>query len=446
MKLGSIQDKETLLKEVAEYNIPLLDAPKTVLDIGANVGAFSLMAAQKWPEAKIFAYEPEPENIECFNRNCTNPNILLSQSAVRSFNGRADMLLGDSCVTHSFHDLGRQTKNTVSVDCVDAAIIGSAEFIKIDTEGCEIEVLNKIHLGNTKAIAIEYHSKSDKQYIEMFLSVAGFEPFRNTHCGDNEGVLRFVKAGVPLNLPKCKLFIGIPVYGAVEINFWKCTMHLMASFPLDCVVYPACGDSLVSRARNHITTEFLKSDCTHLLMIDSDLTFSTDHIKRIMSHGEDIVGGFYPKKKEGAPELVCNIRANQDPMDERRLLNLKYIGTGFICIARRVFEKMIETYGNEIRYLSDVDRKSIEYDLWPVGVYKYPDGAPARYLSEDWFFCQRAIDCGFKVYGDMGILLKHTGSATYPLSYQEKEIFAKPLETVSSDSAVATFSPAMATA
>ncbi len=436
MQMGNEESKKILTDEIRQYEMPLAEPPKTVLDIGANVGAFTCLASLIWPEAKIYSFEPESANAECFRRNCQSPNILFSQSAVRSFNGESNMFIGDCAVTHGFHDLGRQTDKTVSVECLDAAILIPAEFIKIDTEGCETEILSRLDLSKAKAIAVEFHCESDRLWIESTLRDAGFQPYQNYNAGNVEGVLRFARPGA-LAIPTTKLFIGLPVYGAVEVNFWKCTMHLAAEYPVNCMVYPACGDSLVSRARNHITSQFLKSDCTHLLMIDSDLTFSNEHIKRILSHGEDIVGGFYPKKSEGAPQLVCNIKKDQPPMDDRRLLDLKYIGTGFICVARNVFEKMIEVYGKEISYLSDNDRKTIEHDLWPVGVYHYKDGQPSRFLSEDWYFCQRAIDCGFKVWGDMGILLKHSGSATYPLSYQEKEIFTKPMATSSSDSAAA---------
>ena len=49
--------------------------------------------------------------------------------------------------------------------------------------------------------------------------------------------------------------------------------------------------------------------------------------------------------------------------------------------------------------------------------HQFPGGT-RRYLSEDWMFCQRWLDIGGKVYGDAGIVLKHIGSAVYPLQTQ----------------------------
>lgn len=223
-----------------------------------------------------------------------------------------------------------------------------------------------------------------------------------------------------------KLFIGIPIYGGVDPHFFCSILQFNEEkhrlpFPVHCST--VIGDSLVSRARNTITMEFLKSDCTHLLMIDSDLVFSSDHVVRIMGHNLDVVGGFYPKKKDGDAELVFN--SLQDVvMDERGLTEVNYIGTGFLCVSRKVIEAMISEYGDDIIFKVDGAENKVGFDFWPVGVYKYPDGS-RRYLSEDWYFCQRARDLGFKVWGDNRVLLKHSGNALYPLKHQEQQIFGK---------------------
>lgn len=217
------------------------------------------------------------------------------------------------------------------------------------------------------------------------------------------------------------LFIGLPIYGQVDPNFFKSCLKLVAEFSVNSSILPWIGDSLIPRARNAITSRFLESDCTHLLMIDSDLIFSNEQISRIASHDEDIVSGFYPKKQEGPCQMVCNSLDTAVSPRENGLLEIKYAGTGFICIARRVFEAMIHAYRDTIEYVPDQQPGRTEWDLWPVGVYKFPNGK-SRYLSEDWFFCQRAIDLGFKVWADTHILLKHSGTAIYPLSYQMKTI------------------------
>jgi hypothetical protein len=83
-----------------------------------------------------------------------------------------------------------------------------------------------------------------------------------------------------------------------------------------------------------------------------------------------------------------------------------------------VFEKMLTAYGSEISYHCDRTGR-LEHDFWRVGVYRQGQGRPGRYLSEDWYFLQRAHDLGFKVYGDTGVFLKHIGTIPYPAKSQE---------------------------
>ncbi len=226
--------------------------------------------------------------------------------------------------------------------------------------------------------------------------------------------------------PQRKVFIAIPIMRDPDVHFFHCAMHLQEEMLLKGVhgqIKDHVGDSAVARARNTLTREFLESDCSHILFIDSDFVFSVDQIKRLMDHDEPIVGGLYCKKQQGLPpQLVLN--ATFKPCERRPdgLMEVRYIGTGFLRVAREVFEKMIEVYGDEISYPTDWDNTIIEWDFWRMGVYKYPDGTK-RYLTEDWFFCQMALDLGYKVFADMAVLLKHSGNALYPLDYQERVIF-----------------------
>jgi len=221
-----------------------------------------------------------------------------------------------------------------------------------------------------------------------------------------------------------KLFLALPVYGSLDTSFAQSLIKILADLPCNLMVRFNPGDSLVSRARNSLTAEFLDSDCTHMLFIDTDLIFSGDHVARIMSHPEPIVGGFYPKKQEGPLNWVCNGMTKPTKPQPNGLQEVRYIGTGFLRVAREVFEKMAFAHGSAIHYVPDHAREANQYDFWPVGTYQYPDGS-RRYLSEDWYFCQRAMDLGYKVWADLHIVLKHVGQAIYPLKSQQAELLAQ---------------------
>lgn len=229
------------------------------------------------------------------------------------------------------------------------------------------------------------------------------------------------------------VFIGVPIMFQVDPHFFQCCMHLpfaLQQLGVHGEFKPNVGDSAVGRSRNSLTRKFLESKCSHFLMIDSDLVFSAQHVHRILSHEQDIVAGLYFKKSEGEPQAVINALPGEQEARPDGLLEVRYAGTGFICVARRVFERMIEQLGDEIGYLSDHDHVQ-EYDFWRMGVCKFPDSHP-RWLSEDWYFCEMARRLGFKVYVDRGIVLRHSGNALYPLSYQQPKIFG-PLPQGTSD-------------
>ena len=240
------------------------------------------------------------------------------------------------------------------------------------------------------------------------------------------------------------IFVAVPVYGCVPVGFMQAMMKLEMEASVNISIRFGAGDSLVSRARNSLTAQFLKTDCTHLLFIDSDLIFDAGQVKRLLAHDKDVAGGFYPKKQDGAVQWVCNGKENTGP-DESGLIELRYIGTGFMLIKRAVIESMITRYGDSIAFHPDDRPADTEWDIWQVGCYKYPDGF-VRHLSEDWYFCQRWLDMGGTVWGDTRLILKHIGQAVYPMRHQLHELIAKPTQADASDTASAAEMPSRASA
>jgi len=190
------------------------------------------------------------------------------------------------------------------------------------------------------------------------------------------------------------------------------------------------GESPVGRSRNALTAQFLKSDCTDILFIDSDLVFSAAQIERIVQHEEDVVGGAYCFKAQGNPRICCNPKKDVSEVRADGLMEVAYVGTGFLRVRRHVFEQMIAKFGEEIWYKTDDGRNETHHDFWQMGIYKYSDGS-RRWLSEDWYFCQRCNDMGTKVYVDMNCLLGHSGSAVYPLDTQVEFLYPKKVSTAS---------------
>jgi hypothetical protein len=57
------------------------------------------------------------------------------------------------------------------------------------------------------------------------------------------------------------------------------------------------NESLITRARNYLVDEFLnRSECTHMLFIDSDVHFQPQDVIAMLALDKDVIGGPYPKK------------------------------------------------------------------------------------------------------------------------------------------------------
>lgn len=216
-----------------------------------------------------------------------------------------------------------------------------------------------------------------------------------------------------------KVMVAVPVYGAVDPWFMRSLVGLMGSCDLEMALRLHPGDSLVCRARNILTADFLESDCTDLLFIDSDIVFTPADVGRICSHdlsGKErpqVIGGMYPLKQVGETQWCANALDVPQAVGESGLQRMKYVGTGFMRIPRRAFEMMQDH--NDLRaYKPDAGVRETEWEFWSVGVHK-PSG---RYLSEDWFFCQRVLDLGGSVWLDTKVRLRHMGAVAYPLSVE----------------------------
>src|SRR6056300_850856 len=101
-----------------------------------------------------------------------------------------------------------------------------------------------------------------------------------------------------------RLMIATPMYGGQCAGmFCKSTNDLAtvcATYGIPLQFYYLFNESLITRARNYCVDEFLRSDNTHLLFVDSDIGFSYKDVLTLLhltgQDGYDIVTGPYPKK------------------------------------------------------------------------------------------------------------------------------------------------------
>ena len=216
-------------------------------------------------------------------------------------------------------------------------------------------------------------------------------------------------------------------YAQNDVSFVQSLMALTLRPPVALQIGWSCDPS-VERARNILTANFLESDCTHILFVDSDIGFTPQDVANITSHHVSVVGGLYPLKSLTPAVQWCGngLQGGDSPVDATNgLSEVKYIGTGFLCVAREVFEIMAQQLGPGLTYKQDFPPYRVEYAYWRQGV------AGSRFLTEDWMFCHTWRELGHRIFADARVMLRHAGRAEWPLPFQQGNPFVPPAGTTS---------------
>jgi len=162
---------------------------RNIVDIGANMGAFALYAAESCLEAQVICYEPEERNFEFLRQNIAanglGGRVSAIRAAVAGTGGRRELLIGESPL-NSFYSrpslAGRQ-----SVECVTLKHIledhklDTIDLLKINCEGAEYGIFDNCadaELRRIDNIRMEYHNFDDAphcgQSLASLLEVRGF--------------------------------------------------------------------------------------------------------------------------------------------------------------------------------------------------------------------------------------------------------------------------------
>lgn len=278
-------------------------------------------------------------------------------------------------------------------------------------------------------------------------------------------------------LAQRSLFVAVPMYGGICSGLFNQSMNNLVQectrIGVKIVIYNLTNESLITRARNYCADEFMRSGCSHLMFIDSDIGFNPRDVLALLALAGDespydVIGGPYPKKTiawekirmavdkglaEQDPNVlgnfvgdyVFNPRAGTNAIPLFEPAEVLEIGTGFMMIRRKTLEKFAEAYphlwyrpdhvrtkefdgSRKIMAFFDcvIDRGYNMQRLWNLlqavseGVEGVENEAKAllaleekstlRYLSEDYKFCQDVINAGMHVWLCPWMKLQHAGT------------------------------------
>jgi hypothetical protein len=231
------------------------------------------------------------------------------------------------------------------------------------------------------------------------------------------------------------IFVATPVHSDVSIHYFKACLE----FQKECfvrkipVMFQVMKSSLVTQGRQLCVSGFMESNCTHMLFIDSDISFNYKMIERMVNYDKNICLVPYPIKgldfdkiknriKEGST-LDPRVLGNQYTMSVPDPSNVK-VENGFIevergpagcmLIKKEVIEALIKEYPEfTINQHTLIDGKLVKRNHMYNFFDTYWNKDDKTYTGEDFYFCKLCKHAGIKMYALVDEYISHHGEFSY---------------------------------
>jgi hypothetical protein len=231
------------------------------------------------------------------------------------------------------------------------------------------------------------------------------------------------------------IFVATPVHSDVSIHYFKACLE----FQKECfvrkipVMFQVMKSSLVTQGRQLCVSGFMESNCTHMLFIDSDISFNFKMIERMINHDKEICLVPYPIKGTDHDKVKARILAgdtlsphllgNQYTMSVPDPTNVK-VTDGFIevergpagcmLIKKEVIHKLIKEYPEfTINQHTLIDGKLVKRNHMYNFFDTYWNKDDKTYTGEDFYFCKLCKHAGIKMYALVDEYISHHGEYSY---------------------------------
>lgn len=206
------------------------------------------------------------------------------------------------------------------------------------------------------------------------------------------------------------IMMATPAYsGQVNIPYtlsFANTFYALQSNGIKVTPLVVTSGSLLVAERNRLIEAFWQSDCTHILCIDGDLGWPPQAVLAMLEQDKEFVAGVYPARgKENTFTFRPALADDGRIIQEKHLLKMEYIPSGFMLISRNAIRKM-RVHFPELYYepKSVLNKTEAAYCLFNTEVYE------GEFWGEDYVFCRRAREAGIDIWVDPLIQFDHAGT------------------------------------
>jgi glycosyltransferase involved in cell wall biosynthesis len=249
------------------------------------------------------------------------------------------------------------------------------------------------------------------------------------------------------DLSKMKLFVATPMYGGMCGGQYTKSMCDLTSIctkhNIEIQYYALFNESLITRARNYCTDEFLRSKMDYLLFLDADIGFDPGDVIAMMGmmmkteEQYDVLCAPYPKKCISWEKIRQAV--NMGKADENPNTLDKYVGdfvfnpknnggnilvnepceimeggTGFMLIKRSTLEKFQEANPQYMYRPDHVRTEQFDGSREICQFFQAEiDPVTKRYLSEDYWFSQKIQEIGMKIWLCPWMKTTHMGTMVF---------------------------------
>ena len=246
-------------------------------------------------------------------------------------------------------------------------------------------------------------------------------------------------------LAKCRLMVATPIYEGAQGTYVRaaldlalCAQAMGVSVRFEFILYQPS----ITRARDMLTAMFLASDCTHLLFVDADIDFSADDafslIHAMDAHADvGVLGGASPRRMINWRNIARAVEqglAKDNPADLARysgdyalhflnpqqsfkmtdLVELSRLGTAMMLIRRSVLEGLRAALPDLVFRPDPGERQAHGVgEVEPAFFCPMIEPESQALLSDDYAFCRRVRDAGFRIWLAPWVRTTHAGPMVF---------------------------------